>query len=112
MVVKLSYRLKLCETIGGFSVISNLSFLQLVYSIMKYSELICMLDLLSRFYPRYYSSEVMALADDIIKWFNNELPNDSSALVYLQSMYDSPTSALKAIWKEIQVLADPFIFVN
>jgi len=79
---------------------------------MKYLDLIYMLDLLARYYPRYHSNEILLLADDIIKWINNELPQDSSTLVYLQSMYDSPTAALKAIWKEIQLLAGPFISLN
>jgi rhodanese-related sulfurtransferase len=71
-----------------------------------------MLDLLARYYPRYHSNEILLLADDIIKWINNELPQDSSTLIYLQSMYDSPAAALKAIWKEIQLLAGPFISIN
>lgn len=79
---------------------------------MKYLDLIYMLDLLARYYPRYHSNEILLLADDIIKWINNELPQDSSTLVYLQSMYDSPTAALRAIWKEIQLLAGPFISLN
>ena len=57
---------------------------------MKYLDLIYMLDLLSRYYPRYHSSEIFLLADDILKWINNELPHDSSTLHYLQSIYDSP----------------------
>ncbi len=79
---------------------------------MKYLDLIYMLDVLSRYYPRYYSTEVFLLADDILKWINNELPQDSSALHYLQSMYGSPAAALKSIWKEIQLLAGPFLSNN
>jgi hypothetical protein len=79
---------------------------------MKYIDLIYLLDILSRCYPRYHSNEILLLADDIIKWFNNELPHDSSTLVYLQSMYDSPATALKAIWKEIQMMAGPFLHIN
>lgn len=79
---------------------------------MKYLDLIYMLDLLSRYYPRYHSNEILLLADDILKWLNNELPHDSSTLIYLQSMYDSPTTALKVIWKEIQLLAGPFLSIN
>jgi hypothetical protein len=52
------------------------------------------------------------LAEDILKWINNELPHDSSTLIYLQSMYDSPATALKSIWKEIQLLAGPFLYIN
>lgn len=79
---------------------------------MKYLDLIFMLDLLYRYYPRYHSSEILLLAEDVLKWINNELPHDSSALIYLQSMYDSPATALKAIWKEIQLLAGPFHSLN
>lgn len=79
---------------------------------MKYLDLIYMLDLLYRYYPRYHSSELLLLAEDIHKWINNELPHDSSTLIYLQSMYDSPAAALKSIWKEIQLLAGPFYTCN
>jgi hypothetical protein len=79
---------------------------------MKYIDLICTLDLIARSYPRYYSSEVFLLADDILKWINNELPQDSSTLHYLQSIYDSPTIALKSIWNDIQLFAGPYISIN
>lgn len=79
---------------------------------MKYLDLIYLLDLLYRYYPRYHSSELLVLAEDILKWINNELPHDSSTLIYLQSMYDSPATALKSIWKEIQLLAGPFLHIN
>ena len=78
---------------------------------MKYFDLIYLLDLLYRYYPRYHSSEILLLAEDILKWVNNELPHDSSTLIYLQSMYDSPATALKSIWKEIQFLAGPFQYL-
>jgi hypothetical protein len=79
---------------------------------MKYLDLIYLLDLLYRYYPRYHSSELLVLAEDILKWINNELPHDSSTLIYLQSMYDSPATALKSIWKEIHLLAGPFLNIN
>ena len=79
---------------------------------MKYLDLIYMLDLLYRCYPRYHSNEILLLAEDVLKWINNELPKDSSALLYLQSMYDSPSTALRSIWKEIQLLAGPFHSIN
>jgi hypothetical protein len=79
---------------------------------MKYLELIYMLDILYRYYPRYHSSEILLLAEDVLKWINNELPHDSSTTIYLQSMYDSPATALKSIWKEIQLLAGPFHSIN
>jgi len=79
---------------------------------MKYLDLLYQLDFLSRYYPRYYSSEIILLADDILKWINNELPQDSSTLIYLKSIYDSPSSALQSIWKELQLLAGPFLHIN
>jgi hypothetical protein len=71
---------------------------------MKYLDLLLATDWLSRYYPKYYGNELMLLADDIIKWFQGELPEDSSTLKYLKSLYDSPNDALRAIWKEMQLL--------
>jgi hypothetical protein len=79
---------------------------------MKCIELLWALDLLSKYYPRCYSNEIILLADDIFKWLNNELPEDSSKLVYLKSCFDSPTEALKAVWKEIQLIAGPYLNIN
>jgi hypothetical protein len=70
------------------------------------------LDLLSKYYPKYHSHELLSLADDIWKWLNNELPEDSSALVYLKSYFGSPADALRALWKEIQLMAGPFMNLN
>ena len=75
---------------------------------MRYLDLLWALDLLCRYYPKYHSHELFLLADDIWKWLNNELPEDSSALIYLKSCYNSPTEALTAIWKEVQLIADSF----
>ena len=52
------------------------------------------------------------MADDIFKWLNNELPKDSSTLIYLESCFQSPAEALKAIWKEIQLMAGPWLNQN
>ncbi|HCW07742.1 MAG TPA: hypothetical protein DGG95_10310 [Cytophagales bacterium] len=71
---------------------------------MKYIDLLLATDWLSRYYPKYYNNELLLLADDILKWFEGELPEDSSTLEYLKSLYDSPTEALLSIWKEIQLL--------
>jgi hypothetical protein len=79
---------------------------------MKYLDFLWMLDVLCKYYPRYYSNEILTLADDILKWFNNELPEDSSALIYLQSCFKSPSEALRAVWKEVQLLAEPYLFLN
>jgi hypothetical protein len=62
---------------------------------MKYLDLLLALDVLSRYYPKYYSSEFLQLAEDVFKWLNNELPEDSSKLIYLKSCFDNPTDALK-----------------
>jgi len=79
---------------------------------MKYFNLLSALDALYRYYPRCYSNEILLLADDVWKWINNELPEDSSALVYLKSCFESPTEAFRAVYKEIQLLAGPFLFQN
>jgi len=79
---------------------------------MKYLDFLWALDVLYRYYPRYHANEILVLADDILKWFNNELPEDSSTIVYLKSSFSSPTEALYAVWKEIQLLAGPYTFTN
>ena len=84
--------------------------MSLVY--MKYVDFLLMLDVLYRYYPRYHANEILILADDILKWFNNELPEDSSTLVYLKSCFSSPSEALRAVWKEVQLLAGPYLFLN
>jgi hypothetical protein len=70
------------------------------------------MDILYRCYPRYYSNELMILADDVWKWINNELPEDSSTLVYLKSCFDSPADALRQIWNDLQLLAKPYTDPN
>lgn len=75
---------------------------------MKYIDFLWTLDTLYRYYPKYHSSELMILADDILKWFNNELPEDSSTLKYLTSCFDSPYEALTSIWNELLLLCGPF----
>jgi hypothetical protein len=79
---------------------------------VKYVEFLLALDLLSKYYPKYHSHELLVLADDIWKWFNNELPEDSSALVYLKKYFNSPTEAFRALWREVQLRAAPFVNLN
>lgn len=79
---------------------------------MKYIDLIWALDALYRFYPRYHSSDLLILADDILKWGNNDLPEDSSSLIYLKSCFASPSEAIVAVWNEINLLAGPFLSRN
>lgn len=79
---------------------------------VKYIDLLFALDLLSRYYPRYHSNELFLLADDILKWLNNELPEDSSTLIYLKSCFNSPYDALNAIWKELTLIVGPFVRLN
>ena len=79
---------------------------------MKYLDFLWALDILYRCYPRYHSNDMLILADDVWKWLNNELPADSSTLKYLQSCFDSPTEALRAIWKEMQLIIGPFSSLN
>lgn len=75
---------------------------------MKYLDLLWASDWLRQYYPRYDSTELMILVDDIIKWVQDELPEDSSTLIYLKSLYSSPSEALRSIWKEIQILMGPY----
>lgn len=79
---------------------------------LKYLDFLWALDFLYRYYPKYHSNELLTLADDIFKWINNELPEDSSALVYLKSSFSSPYEAFTAVWKEILLLAGPFLKQN
>jgi hypothetical protein len=79
---------------------------------MKYVELLWALDVLSRYYPKYHSNDLLLLADDVLKWLNNELPEDSSTLIYLKSIFGSPGEAFGMIWKEIQLISRPFIYLN
>ncbi len=79
---------------------------------MKYVELLWALDILSRYCPKYHSTEFFLLADDILKWLNNELPEDSSALQYLKDSFGSPSEALRSIWREIQLLSTPLLNAN
>jgi hypothetical protein len=78
----------------------------------KYLDFLFALDFLYRYYPKYHSNELLLLADDVLKWLNNELPEDSSTLIYLRNSFSSPAEALNAIWKEISLLAGPFMRLN
>ena len=79
---------------------------------MRYLDFLYGLDILSRYYPKFHSNELLLLADDIIKWINNELPEGSSTLIYLKSCFGSPSEAIRVVWKEIQLIAGPFIHLN
>jgi len=79
---------------------------------VKYVEFLLALDMLAKYYPKYHSHELLVLADDIWKWINNELPEDSSAMVYLKKYFNSPAEALRALWREIQLRSDPFFNPN
>jgi hypothetical protein len=78
----------------------------------KYLDFLFALEFLYRYYPKYHSNELLLLADDVLKWLNNELPEDSSTLIYLRNSFNSPADALNAIWKEISLLAGPFMRLN
>jgi len=75
---------------------------------MKYLDILWASEWLRRYYPHYYANELMILLDDILKWIEDELPQDSSTLAYLKSLYNTPPDALRAVWKEIQVLMGPY----
>ncbi len=79
---------------------------------MKYLEFLWAMDFLYRYYPKYHSNELLLLADDILKWINNELPEDSSTLIYLKSCFDSPYEAISTVWKEVLLLSGPFSRMN
>jgi hypothetical protein len=79
---------------------------------MKYLDFLWALDVLYRYYPKYHSNDLLILADDIWKWMHNELPEDSSTIVYLKSCFNSPTDALRSLWSEIQMLAGPYLKMN
>jgi hypothetical protein len=79
---------------------------------MKYLDLLVALDILYRFYPRYQVNELILLAEDIWRWANHELPEDSAARVYLQTCFASPAEAIQWIWKEVQLLAGTFTRLN
>lgn len=90
----------------------NLWFLFAVPYCMKYTDLLWMLDVLYRFYPRYHTHDLILLAEDIWKWVNNELPEDSAALVYLKTLFTSPTEAIQWVWDEIELLTGAYRFHN
>lgn len=79
---------------------------------MKYLEFLWALDTLSKCYPGYYSNHLLSLADDVLRWLNNELPTDSSALHYLKSIFDSPNQAIEHLADEIALLSGPFQHPN
>lgn len=79
---------------------------------MKYLDFLWALDVLYRYYPRYHTNDLLVLADDIWKWCNNELPEDSSTLIYLKSCFSSPQEAFKAMIKELQLMAGPYLNLN
>ena len=79
---------------------------------MKYLDFIWMLDMLYKYYPKYHSNDILILADDVWKWINNELPEDSSTLVYLKNCFDSPAEAIRVILKELQLRVGPYMHIN
>jgi hypothetical protein len=79
---------------------------------MKYIEFLWALDVLSKYYPKFHTQDLCLLADDVWKWLNNELPEDSSTIAYLKNSFGSPGEAFKSVWKEIQLIAGPYMNVN
>lgn len=79
---------------------------------MRYLDFLLALNALYKYYPRFHSNELLMMADDIWMWINDELPEDSSTLVYLKSCFDSPYDAVKALYKEINLLAGPYLSWN
>ncbi|HYF67995.1 MAG TPA: hypothetical protein VD884_07660 [Ohtaekwangia sp.] len=91
---------------------NNLNYLTLIFDMVKYLDFLFALDFLYRYYPKYHTNEMLLLADDILKWLNNELPEDSSALTYLKASFKSPYDAINLLWREISLLAGPFSRLN
>jgi hypothetical protein len=79
---------------------------------MRYLDFLLALNALYKYYPRFHSNELLIMADDVWKWINDELPEDSSTLIYLKSCFDSPYEAFKAVWKEIDLLSGPYLRWN
>ncbi len=79
---------------------------------MKYIEFVGSLDILHRADPKYYSHELLLLAEDVLRWINEEFAQDNSALVYLKSLYHSPSEAVDDLWNKIQLLVAPFMELN
>lgn len=79
---------------------------------MKYLDFMWVLDMLYKYYPKYHSNDLLLLADDVWKWMNNELPEDSSTFVYLKNCFGSPSEAIRIIFKELQLLVGPYINRN
>ncbi len=79
---------------------------------MRYLDFLLALNALYKYYPRFHSNELLLMADDIWKWVNDELPEDSSTLIYLKSYFDSPYEAFKEVYNEINLLAGPHLRWN
>jgi len=66
-----------------------------------YTDFLSSLDQLNRLYPGYYRSELLLLSDDVVRWFNGELGQDSSALSYLSKFYRTPREAMQDLMEKI-----------
>lgn len=79
---------------------------------MFYVDLLGWLDILSKYYPRFHSNELLLLADDAVKWMSDELPEDSSAVLHLRKYFTSPAEAVRMLWREVYSVAMPYMNVN
>lgn len=70
---------------------------------MTYIDLLSVSSWLKEYYPHYDKNELTVLLDDVLKWLQNELPEDSSTLTYLKNIYTSQSEAVQNIWSELQL---------
>ena len=70
------------------------------------------LDELLRYYPNYYKSELILLAEDIIRWAEGELNEGNSILAYLTDVFPSPEKAMEYVSKRLLSLSRPFRDLN
>jgi hypothetical protein len=78
----------------------------------RYIEYLWLLDILYRYYPKYHTSDLIVLAEDVWKWINHELPEDSSTIVYLKHYFGTPNKAMHTLWKELMLIAGPYLKIN
>lgn len=79
---------------------------------MKTLDFLWMLDVLMRYYPKYHSNDLLVLAEDVWKWVNGDLPDDSSTVAYLRTIFQNPTDAMQLLRDELQALAYPWLNEN
>ncbi len=77
-----------------------------------YFELVQLLDVLARNYSKYHSSEMIMLAEDVWRWLNQDLPDDSSAAVFLSKYFSSPQEAAREMSEQLRLLIAHYSRLN